>query len=265
MKNNVKKDIRKIDAKTLVLTLLPALWFSLALASHFKTLDLHLDHTLDKPSLAHLFGRDYFGRDLLALTLQASLMSTAFALIAVTFTFAFGILGGSTIALSPHTPRTTALRILDFFLSFPSLLLSLAWAAIAGPGYFTLALSLTIGTLPSFMRLMYLRASELLNEDYVTASQSMGASRWHITTHHLFPALFSLARVKLPALTAQALLAEATLSFLGVGAPIGRITWGALLAQGKDYLVEAPHIAIATGFPLFILILCLQLQSERKA
>lgn len=257
--------MKKSHTKSVILAAIPLLWFLLAIGAHFKNLDLHLEYMLEKPSFIHLFGRDYFGRDLLTLTLQASLFSTCFALIAVTVTFSIGIIGGSSIALLPSKLRTLALRVLDFFLSFPSLLLSLAWAAIAGPGYFTLALSLTIGTLPSFIRLMYLRASELLNEDYVTASQSMGAARWHITTRHLFPALLSLALVKLPSLTAQALLAEATLSFLGVGAPVGRNTWGALLAQGKDYLVEAPHIAIATGLPLFIMILCLQLQSEKKA
>lgn len=175
---------------------------------------------------------------------------------------AIGILLGTAIALAPRPLRFLGLRGLEITLAFPSLLIALAWAAVRGPGWETLLVALAIGTLPSFTRLITARARELLQEDYVHAARALGAGPVRLVWSHLTPALLSLCSVKLPGLFAHALLAEATLSFLGVGAPIGRDTWGSLLAQGKDYLLEAPHIAFAAGIPLVMTVLSLQLLSE---
>jgi peptide/nickel transport system permease protein len=112
------------------------------------------------------------------------------------------------------------------------------------------------------IRLIYARAQEVLVQDYIEASIGLGGSKAWILTRHVVPELLSLSLLKAPNLFAQALMAEATLSFLGLGAPIGRDTWGSLLAQGKDYLIEAPHLAIGVGIPLVFTVLSLQKISE---
>ena len=170
---------------------------------------------------------------------------------------------GATIALSPRFLRNLGLRTLEGSLAFPSLIIALAWAAIRGPGWSTLLVALLMGVLPGITRLLFLRSKEILTEDYIEAAVGLGATRPRILVSYLAPELIRLAAVKFPALFAQTLLAEATLSFLGVGAPIGRDTWGSLLAQGKDYLIEAPHLAFATGLPLVLTVLALQGISER--
>ncbi len=234
-------------------------WFTCAIVAWRSPSSFHLSTTLIGPRWAHPFGFDAFGRDLLATVLRASLTSALFGLIATFLSILSGIGLGAAIALAPAPFRFASLRFLETLLAFPYLLIALAWAAIQGPGWGTLLAAILVGTLPTFTRLMYVRTRELISEEYVLAAQSLGANPTRILRHHLAPALFSLCRVKIPNLFAAALIAEATLSFLGIGAPIGHDTWGSLLMQGKDYLIEAPHIALSVGLPLVLTTLALQI------
>lgn len=237
-------------------------WFVIAAAFALTSSAHDLSFALQAPSFTHPLGFDAFGRDVLKTVLRASITSAAFAIFAVIFSTTAATLLGSAIALAPERLRFACLRVLDAALAFPSLLFALAWAAVRGPGWDTLIFALVIGTLPGLTRLLYARTREVMIEEYVLASRSLGATSWTVARNHLFPALLALSRVKFPNLFAHALLAEATLSFLGIGAPIGRDTWGSLLAQGKEYLFESPHIAIGSGLPLFLCVLALQLMSE---
>jgi len=238
-------------------------WFSAAICTYIFYQPSHqLAYTLYLPELFHPLGFDSFGRDLLLLTLQASFLSASFALSICLLSCISGMTLGTMICFFPKKIQFLCLRAIEFMLSFPSLLLALAWAAIFGPGWSTLFFALAIGTIPSFVRLCYLRSQEVMAEEFVLASTSMGASPISILSKHLLPTVFRLCSIKIPNLFAHALLAEATLSFLGVGAPVGRDTWGSLLAQGQDYLIEAPHIAFGVGIPLVITIISLQKLSE---
>ena len=244
------------------------LWFGIAVLSKLffhHSFDHSLSHTLEQSSATHLFGFDAFGRDLLATTLQASKLSAVIALLTTVLCGFFALSIGGFMAMAPENFRFIFQRVLEGFLAFPSLLLALSWSAIRGPGWDTLIVSLALGILPSFSRLVFVRAREILSEDYITAAHALGAGPLRIFFFHLTPALASLCAIKIPGLFAYALLAEATLSFLGVGAPIGHDTWGSLLAQGNDYLIEAPHLALGSGIPLVLTILSLQLISEAFA
>jgi peptide/nickel transport system permease protein len=220
-----------------------------------------LSRALQGMSLAHPLGFDAFGRDLLLTTARASILSSAFALGALALSLVLGSLSGTLLAVAPARLQFAGLRALEALLAFPSLLFSLAWAAVRGPGWDTLAFSLLLGTLPSLTRLVYVRTRELMAEDYVLAARGLGAAPLRIAVRHLLPGVMGLCRVKAPNLFASALMAEATLSFLGIGAPIGRDSWGTLLAQGKDYLIEAPHLALGSGLPLVLTVFSLQILS----
>jgi peptide/nickel transport system permease protein len=222
-----------------------------------------LVRTLQGPSFLHPCGFDAFGRDLVPLVLRASLLSIGFSLAVVIASILAAVALAGVLSVSPTKIRALSLRGLEGLLAFPSLIIALAWAAIRGPGWSTLIVALFLGTLPGFTRLLYLRAQEVLTEDYIEAAVGLGAARFRILRGYVAPELVRLSAVKFPTLFAQTLLAEATLSFLGIGAPIGQDTWGSLLAQGKDYLIEAPHMAIVTGLPLVMTVLCLQSISER--
>jgi peptide/nickel transport system permease protein len=240
-------------------------WFGAALLVHAlpeSYRDPILSRSLQSPLIGHWMGFDPFGKDLQISVLHASLKSAVFASFSVALSVVIGLTAGALIAMAPARPRFIALRMLDTLLAFPSLLLALALAAIRGPGWETLLASLLIGVLPSFIRLIYARSREILSEPYIEAAQSLGANSVRILFHHLFPMLRSVCAVKIPFLFSQALMAEATLSFLGVGAPIGQETWGSLLSAGKEYLFEAPHIAFSAGIPLTLTLLALQSLSD---
>ncbi len=207
--------------------------------------------------------KDAFGRNIFLLTMIASARSIFFALITSCISLLIGTVLGAFIALSDLKLNHLLRRALELSIAFPSLLLALGLAAIRGPGWDTLLLSLAIGMIPVFTRLIYLRSQEILVQDYIHAASACGASSLRILSRHLLPALLSTCSVKFPSLFAQALLAEATLSFLGVGAPMGRETWGSVLAQGRDYLIEAPSIALVAGIPLVLTVLSLQRISDQ--
>lgn len=221
-----------------------------------------LSRSLKAPASGHFLGFDEFGRDLQLTLPHAAFTSASFAALAVVASCVFALFAGVAIASSPPRSRYVFLRVLEGFIAFPSLLLALAWAAIRGPGWTTLFVSILIGTLPPLTRLVYSRSREILTEPFIEAAYSLGATRGRIFFRYVTPHLSSIFSVKVPVLFAQALVAEATLSFIGVGAPIGHETWGALLASGKEYLFEAPHIAIDAGIPLTLTLLALQVLSS---
>jgi peptide/nickel transport system permease protein len=244
-----------------------SVWFGAALlALCFKAnAPFDLSHTLEPASLLHPFGFDAFGKDLLATLLHASLLSASVGLITVIISCAIALILGSALAFAPDSARFVFLRSLETLLAFPSLLLALAWAAIRGPSWNTLVVSLMLGILPSFTRFVYVRVRELRNEEFILAARSLGSDTPTIIRRHIAPWILTLCKIQAPFLFAHVLIGEATLSFIGTGAPIGRETWGALLAEGKDYLLEAPHIAIASGIPLVLTVLAFQWITDRKS
>jgi peptide/nickel transport system permease protein len=224
-----------------------------------------LEFTLRGPSVEPLswLGHDAFGRPLTILLLTATGKSLLLALVVVALTSTIALPLGALLAIAPPGFRRSGSAVLEFLLAFPSLIVALTVAAIRGPGWDTLLISLLLGLAPGFVRLIQTRARELIVQPYVDAARSLGAGTIDITFRHLLRGLLPILAVKIPGLTIGVLLSEAALTFLGAGAPIGSDTWGSLLAQGKDYLLEAPHIAVAAGIPLGVTVLLLQQLAER--
>ena len=229
-------------------------------ATLFTSSDFQLSHALLSPQLTweNWTGHDAFGRNVLHSVLRGSFISLSFAFTAVLISISCSTLFGISTVFSPDWLQRTAKIILEFFIGIPGLVLALAVAAVNGPGWSTLLLALILGVLPSLARLVQSRTRELIMEGYTQAARALGASKVHITRRHLLRSIAPLIAAKLPQVFAHCLLAEATLTFLGVGAPLGNETWGSLLAQGRDYLLEAPQIAWFAGLPLTLTLLSVQ-------
>jgi peptide/nickel transport system permease protein len=243
--------LRSITAWTGVwgaLWVLPSLLFS----THEPAFELA--GALAAPSWVHPFGQDGFGRDLLRLGLSASGVSFLFAITCVVLSISISM---SVITLFMNLQGKNLIvlnRFIDFLLAFPSLLVSLAVVAYLRPGPSSLVLALVIGTFPSLTRLLSGRTRELLSEPFVEAAISLGANRFHLMRRHLLPHFWPIIWVKAPGMVAGALIAEASLTFLGVGLPKQNESWGSLLLAAKDYMIEAPHLMVFSGFPLVISI-----------
>ena len=241
-------------------------WIAISIAAAALGDSSHrLAATLRGPEIGALswLGHDAFGRPLVLLLLTATGKSLLLAFAVVALISAVSLPAGALLAIAPGMVRRPGIALLEFLLAFPSLLLALTVAAVRGPGWGTLLLSLLVGLAPGFIRLIQTRTRELVIQPYVEAARALGAGTVDVTFRHLLRGLLPVMAVKIPGLTVGILLSEAALTFLGAGAPIGSDTWGSLLAQGKDYLLEAPHIAIAAGLPLGITVLLLQQLAER--
>lgn len=222
-----------------------------------------LERTLKPPELFLPLGTDTFGRELGKLLLSASSLSLFLALSVGSLILLVAMFLGNLIVLLPPIWRNLTERALESWMAFPSLLIALLVQSILGPGWTTLILALILGHTPSLVRLAQVRAKEILEEDYLLAAQALGASPARILWYHLGPGVWELLRVKAPNLVAQLILAETTLSFLGLGAPHGAESWGNLLLQGRDYLIEAPWISLASGLPMIMLMILLLRHSPR--
>ncbi len=204
-------------------------------------------------------GHDAFGRNLLALTLSAGGTSLSLALALAIAAVALSLVFTAVAEFAPSRAARAAIdSLLQGASAFPSVLFALGWAAYRGPGWGTLAAALLFSIVPDLTRLLILRTREIRAEPFLEAAIALGAAPWRVSSRHVAPHLFPLLRARAPLLVSRLILGEATLSFLGVGAPLGQDTWGMLLLQSRDYLIEAPGIAVLSGFPLVLLAFALQ-------
>jgi peptide/nickel transport system permease protein len=208
-------------------------------------------------------GRDAYGRPLLPLIQLASLRSSGFALAAVLLAFGVSLAGSCLLALLPHRTRWPGESVLQFLVAFPSVLFALAVGAWTGPGRGTVFAALLLGMIPGLARHLLVRVREISSREFIEAAMALGASRLRIVYRHLLPHLIPWASVKMPALLVQALLAEASLSFIGIGFPAGIESWGTLLAQARDYLIEAPLISLCVGLPLVLTVASIDVISKQ--
>ncbi len=204
------------------------------------------------PSFSHPLGTDPFGRDVLRLLFSTGLSSLAFATLLglaialLSWSYALGAL------FFPKPLRRMLEALLDLLLGFPGILLSISVAAILGSSIQTLVLALGLGAFPGWARLALAKARELAASPAFEAARATGASVPRLAFWHVGRSVAPLLAVKFPSLVVSLLIAEASLSFLGIGAPLGTETWGTLLHAGREYLIEAPWIALGGGIPLML-------------
>jgi len=251
----------KMQVKTLCLIWL-IVWFVAANLTHTPPIDLN--QVLKHPSGIFTWGTDPFGRDLLQLNLSASVTSMKLAIISTLILVPASLLiAGLTPAL-PLRVSSAVRRFFDFLIAFPSILLALGFQAARGSGPGTLLLAITLGALPGLIRYLMGRSDEAWISESVFASRALGARTWRIFRSQILPELLDHLRIKLPFLISQAIILETTLSFLNLGIQPGDPSWGALLAIGKDYLVEAPYLTVLVGAPLFLTLLCIQSLADQS-
>jgi peptide/nickel transport system permease protein len=240
------------------------LWFGGSLASILfgHEVPFQLERALAPPSAELLLGADTYGRSLLSLLSGASLLSFGFSAACVAGSIGIAL---AFAGIAPNVPRRAERileSILQFLLAFPSLLFAFMVAGLLGPGRATIAAALVLGSAPGLSRTLWARSREISKQEFIWAARSLGAGPLRLAFRHYLPHLASVARVKIPSMLAHALVAEASLSFLGLGFPVGEESWGSLLAQAKDYLIEAPHISLGVGLPLVLSLLALDAVSK---
>jgi len=211
------------------------------------------------PGPGHWFGTDQLGRDVLSRVVhgaRVSLMASLFTMIAAALP---GVLLGIAAAVSSARIAGVIMRLMDLLMSFPPLLLAVAIAAALGTGTRSIIIALGVVYLPRIVRVTRGIALSVVAQEYILAAQALGTPRWRLILRTVLPNCLSVVVVQLSLYFAEVLLAEAALSFLGLGEPPPTPTWGNILQDSQKYIRNAPWIAIFPGCAIAVSVLGLNL------
>lgn len=214
------------------------------------------------PSVKHLFGTDEYGRDIFSRLLAGSRLSLAVSLSSVTLGAAIGSVLGILAGYYGGWLDRLVMRSADVLFAFPDLLLSIAIVAIIGPGLFNVVIAVAVFSVPSFARIMRSATLSVKQSLYVEVARSLGCSNASIMWKHIFPGTIASIIVNFTMRIGTAILAAASLSFLGFGAKPTEPDWGAMLSTGRNYLGTAPHIVYFSGGIIFLTVLAFNLLGD---
>ena len=213
------------------------------------------------PGEAWVFGTDNFGRSLWSRVVWGAQLSMIIGASVVALNAVFGTLIG---ALAGYFKRldNALMRVNDALMAFPAILLAIAVTSVLGPSTLNVILALSIVYIPRTARIVRSSVIVLREMEYVQAAVAAGAGHWRILRRHILPNAMAPMIVQLSFLFAYAVLSEATLSFLGVGAVPPTPTWGNIMAEGRDFMREAPWIITIPGVMLMITVMGLNLLGD---
>jgi peptide/nickel transport system permease protein len=214
-----------------------------------------LARRLEAPSLSHPFGLDELGRDILARLMQGARISLLVGLAVVSVSSTVGMLFGSIAGYFGGRIDDAISRVIDVLMAFPGILLAIALVAVLGPSLTNVVLALSVIGWVGYARLVRghaLRAREL---EFVQAARASGAGASRIVFHHILPTAFPSVVVSATIGMAGAIIAEAALSFLGLGVQPPTPSWGTMLDAGRAHLFDAPHLTIFPGLAIALLVL----------
>jgi peptide/nickel transport system permease protein len=255
--NTLRRAARARLAPFGAVVLLAALVSALAapLLSPHDPLKQNLSNALSRPSRTHLLGTDNVGRDVLSRVVWGTRVSLLAGFVSV----ALALLAGGVIGLAAGytAGRVDGLlmRLMDAVLSFPALVLALALGAVLGAGLTGVLIALAVVYTPTFARLMRGQVLAITAREYVDAARALGATGWRVAWHHVLPNATAPMVVQASLSVAFAILAEASLSFLGLGVQPPAASWGSMINAGRGYLQQAPWIVFGPGAALFVTVI----------
>jgi peptide/nickel transport system permease protein len=208
-----------------------------------------------KPSAQHWFGTDKFGRDVLSQIIVGSRTTLFVGFVAVGVAALVGVPLGILAAMSPRWLGELTMRGNDLLLAFPALLLAIMFGAVFGASTLTAMVAIGIATIPSFARVIRSGALQVMRTEYVMAARSAGRGTFSTAVHHVLPNVSSLVTVQASVSFVIAVLAEAALSFLGLGTPPPTPSWGRMLQESQELLFSAPRLAVFPGAAIAVAVL----------
>src|SRR6185369_9940432 len=222
------------------------------------------DKTL-APSSAHWFGTDHFGRDILSMIMVGARNSIAVALVAVGIGMGVGVPLGAWAAARGGWFDETLMRLNDVVFAFPALLSAIMITAIFGPGAINAIIAIGIFNIPVFARVARAGALSLWPREFILAARAAGKGKARITVEHILPNVASLLLVQGTIQFALGILAEAGLSYVGLGAQPPMPSWGRMLFDAQTRMIVAPHLALFPGVAIILTVLGLNLLGDGLA
>ena len=208
------------------------------------------------PSASHWFGTDELGRDILSRIIYGARISMLVGTCVVATSLTLGLIFGSIAGYyGGFLDRFLNVVVMNLFMSFPGILLAIAFVAFLGPGLFNVVLALSIGGWVGYARLVRAQVLAVKEREFVEAARALGASDLRIIVRHILPNIIQPVIVQAAIGMAGAILAEATMSFLGLGVPPPTATWGSMLNDGRSHLFDAPHLVVFPAVAVMLAVL----------
>lgn len=224
--------------------------------------DIDIPNKFAPPSAAHWLGTDSLGRDIASQLLVGAQNSIAVGVIAVGIGVVFGVALGCLAAARGGWIDEAVMRLADFTFAFPALLTAIMLTAIYGPGLVTSVVAIGIFNVPVFARVARAAAAGVWHREYVLAARAAGKGAWRITLDHVLPNIASGLIVQATISFATAILAEAALSYLGLGTQPPQPSWGRMLGEAQTQMFQAPLLAVWPGTAIASSVLGLNLLGD---
>jgi len=217
---------------------------------------LDLSGRLLAPGHGHWFGTDELGRDILSRTLYGARISLEVAVSVVTLSLGIGLIAGSLAGFyGGWTDTVINVYVTNAFMALPGILLAIAFVAFLGPGLFNLILALSISGWVGYARLVRAQVMAVKEREFVEAARALGASDLRVLARHILPNIVQPLIVQAAIGMAGAVLAEATLSFLGLGVPPPTASWGVMLNDARSHLFDSPHLVVFPAIAVMLAVL----------
>jgi len=217
---------------------------------------INLPSRLEPPSASHWCGIDELGRDICSRLIYGARISMLVGSCVVLASLTLGLLIGSVAGYyGGRIDRFVNVVLMNAFLSFPGILLAIAFVAFRGPGIFNLVLALSLGGWVGYARLVRAQVLATREKEFVEAARALGASDLRVIVRHILPNIMQPVIVQAAIGMAGAILAEATMSFLGLGVPPPTASWGAMLNDARAHLFDAPHLVLFPAATVMLAVL----------
>lgn len=210
----------------------------------------------------HVLGSDQFGRDQLSRLIYGAKISITVGFFSSTITLIIGILIGSIAGYYGGKTDAFLMRITDMIMGFPSLLLLIALSSAMNPGINTVIISIGLTSWTGVARTIRSQVFTIKTEEYISAAKSLGYSNIKILINHILPNCFGLIMISFTLSISGAIMAEASLSFLGLGVQPPVPSWGIMISEGKDFFRVAPRLSLLPGLTTILAVLSINLLGE---
>ena len=220
----------------------------------YDPLKRNLEEALQQPNAQHLLGTDAIGRDTLSRLIYGTRISLIVGVLVVAIAGGFGVILGAIAGYFGGIIGAVIMRLMDTLMTIPMMILALSISALLGGGLKNVVIALGFGLIPGYARLMASQVMVAKETDYVMSGHAMGASNWRIIIRHIVPNCFSPILVLVTMMMGTTILAEAGLSFIGIGITPPTPAWGGMVTDGRNYLLSNPFLSVAPGVAIMLMV-----------
>lgn len=224
--------------------------------------EMNMDDKLQGPSFAHWLGTDAYGRDVASQLLVGARNSILVGVVAVGIGLTIGTALGLLAAAKRGWVEEAIMRLSDFTFAFPAILSAIMMTAVFGAGIVNSIIAIGVFNIPTFARITRASANAIWSREYILAARSCGKNAWNITWQHVLPNILSVLIVQATIQFALAILAEAALSYLGLGTQPPQPSWGRMLSEAQTLMFQAPLLAVFPGVAIALSVLGLNLLGD---